>query len=502
MTILLKKCMMKSCYDAEQGDGFDGQKCKGALVRMRNEAMHKGIVCLVTRLLMVALPFAIVGCRENYESPEAFIKHWVIDREAKRYCSDERMKELHFKGIEVSDAHLSAKGGETAVYATLRFVPDSDKTVYAFRDNFPQFIPNSNNNPKDFGMQIISQEELKKWVTADLKMPRIKMDDGTFAPADMDGKIKYIHGWGAIGSLMVVNEESITANLRKLLAETKSLQDPNAKKANSGAMIIMRLASYASSGELDYIKDKQVLEELGEACTGILVLTANEKIRNQLVHNLGEKAINAFAVLSETLRTRGATVNGPKDLEGLVTSAQKGRELFVALVAAGTEREALGLDHIWPKSAKNLSNDKNDVSGIMFADAKQYFDVLFDLPSRRKPYVVLDESAVYANNQVLWSVALDVGDDISELSPILVSANFDCSKLPSRWSDGNMDVDKVIPIGSCPIIGNKGVVVITKGGKVISLPANKVTLRNIYGKGSFTLPKQYLTPNGVVKVGE
>lgn len=503
MTMWLKeKCMMNSCYGVYHGDCHDEQKCKGASARARCEVRHKGIICLATRILITALPLTFVGCKENYESPEAFIKHWVIDREAKRYCSDERMKELHFKGIEVSNARLSTKSGESTVFATLRFVPDSDKTVYAFRDNFPQFIPNSDNDPKDFGMQIISQEELKKWVTADLKMPRIKMDNGLFAPIDMDGNIKYIHGWGTVGRLMAVNEQSVTDKLRKLLAETQSLKNPNAKSTGNGAMVIMRIASYASSGELDFIKDKKLLEELGEACAGILVLTENEQARSQLVRTFGKKTINAFATLLAALRTRGVTVNDAKDLAGLVNLATKGRELFTVIVQANTEREALGLDHIWPKSAKKFSNDKNDVSGITFSGAKQYFDVLFDLPSRRKPYVALDESAVYANNQVLWSVALDVGDDISDSSPILVSANFDCSKLPSSWPDGNMDVDKVIPIGSCPMIGNKGVVIITKGGKVVSLPANKVTLRNIYGKGSFTLPKRYLTPNGVVEVGE
>ena len=237
----------------------------------------------------------------------------MVDGEAKRYCSDERMKELHFKGIEVSNARISTKDGESTVFATLRFVPDSGKTVYAFRDNFPQFIPNSNNNPKDFGMQIISQEELKKWVTADLKMPRIKMDNGIFAPIDMDGRIKYIHGWGAVGSLMVVNEQSIAEKLRKLLVDAKSLQNPNAKNVSNRAMVIMQLASYASSGELDFIKDKKLLEELGEACMDMLVVTQNEQAKRQLVRHFGEKTINSFTKLSEMLRARGVIVNMSKE---------------------------------------------------------------------------------------------------------------------------------------------------------------------------------------------
>ena len=213
MTRLLEeKRMIKSCYDGENCASFGEQKRKVTSAKPMCGVAHKRITCFVAKLLFVALSCAFVGCKENYESPEAFIKHWVIDREAKRYCSDERMKELHFTGIEVSNAHLSAKAGETAVYATLRFVPDSAKTVYAFK---PGSLSISRLGPfgpqEESGLQILSPDELKKWTTADLKMPRIKMDDGTFAPADMDGNIKYIRGWGAIGSLMVVNEESITA---------------------------------------------------------------------------------------------------------------------------------------------------------------------------------------------------------------------------------------------------------------------------------------------------
>ena len=316
MTKLLKGEVhgVRSCYDDGDGGCRGDQMREVASAESMRMSLRKRIACMMTRLLFVALLCVVVGCKENYESPEAFIKHWVIDGEAKRYCSDERMKELHFKGIEVSNARISTKNGESTVFATLSFVPDSDKTVYAFKPgswstrNLGPFGPQ-----KEQGLQILSKEELKESVTADLKMPRIKMDNGIFAPIDMDGNIKYIEGWGRIGSLMVVSEESITASLRKLLVEAKSLQDPNAKNASNKAMVIMRLASYASSGELDFIKDRKLLEELGEACMGILDLTKNEQTKLQLVRYFGEKTINAFTTLSEMLRARGVTVKMSKE---------------------------------------------------------------------------------------------------------------------------------------------------------------------------------------------
>lgn len=206
-------------------------------------------------------------------------------------------------------------------------------------------------------------------------------------------------------------------------------------------------------------------------------------------------------MLSEILQKKGVVVNGPKDLDGLVSLSKKGRELIVAIIQANIDREAAGRDVVWPMSAGNISNDKEDISGVKFSDSKKYFNMLFDLPSGRHPYVDVDKSHAFEGDQVLWNVALYAGDNISDRSPILISANFDCNRLPQNWPERKVDADKVIPIGTCPIIGNKGIVIITKGCDVISLPANKVTLRNIYGEGSLTLHKHYLTPNGVVNVG-
>ena len=62
-------------------------------------------------------------------------------------------------------------------------------------------------------------------------------------------------------------------------------------------------------------------------------------------------------------------------------SAMRGRNLFVGITQANTEREAAGLDGVWPRTAGNLSGDKNDIAGIDFKNSTEYFKVLFDMAS-------------------------------------------------------------------------------------------------------------------------
>ena len=304
MELLKEKVIAGPRHTVQEGGCRGRQSRKMTSAVLRRGAVCGKISCWGARLLFVVLSCTFIGCKEKYESPEAFIKHWVIDDLAKRKCSDEQMKALHFKGIEVSNARLSTQSGETTVCATLRLVPDSDKTVYALGASSPS------------GLKILSAAEFRETTTAELEMPRVKMDDGTYAPSDMKMESAFLlQGWGNVCSLMVVNEENVTELLRKLLVLVSALQNPKTAQSNRDAMYmaVRRLASYANCTELDYIKDKKLLEELGDACTWILSITANEADRVQFVRQFGEKTLNAIVSLTEILRARGIKVSGLKD---------------------------------------------------------------------------------------------------------------------------------------------------------------------------------------------
>lgn len=204
-------------------------------------------------------------------------------------------------------------------------------------------------------------------------------------------------------------------------------------------------------------------------------------------------------------QTNGHLVNTQDIRSSFTNMADKGRNLYLVIIRANTEREFSGFSTVLPQTGKNLSNDKKDIGSIAFKDARQYFNCLFDLPTVKAPYVTGDSSLALANGNkdVLWNVMLDYDEKtISEQAPLFISANFDCSKLPAQWPSSDCNADKVIPIGSCPIIGTNGIVIVLKCGKVIALPADKVTLRNIYGNIRLKLPQQYLTPTSIATVGK
>ena len=362
---------------------------------------------MIKAMATIAL-FMCAGCKEDYSDPKAFLQKWSVDREAKRYCSDARMKELRFSGIAMSDVRISTQYGMSVVCATMRFVPESDKIVYA------RIKPNFGLPGMRGGIEILTRESLDEILSADITVSRVKMDNGIYAPADMESGHKYISGWGMVNSLVIATDELIAASKQS--------------------------------------KDSQVEVQ---------------------------------------------------DLKAKVTDmAKRGRALYVAIVKANTEREAAGMQTVWPVTAKKCSNDKQDISGMVFRDVISYFQALFDLPKVEKPYVAERSDLAFenGNGQILWNVAADLDDSISDQAPILISANFDCSNLPGEWPSSKYDIDRVIPLGSSPIIGNNGIVYITKGGKIGALPAEKVALRNIYGNDKMKLPSHYLTVKGMVNI--
>ena len=77
----------------------------------------------------------------------------------------------------------------------------------------------------------------------------------------------------------------------------------------------------------------------------------------------------------------------------LSACGMRGRNLFVAITAANTEREALGLGNVWPKTQAEDGADtsKDPLSGAV-STAADYFTYLFDMAkitdsANWKPYV-------------------------------------------------------------------------------------------------------------------
>ena len=124
----------------------------------------------------------------------------------------------------------------------------------------------------------------------------------------------------------------------------------------------------------------------------------------------------------------------------LSACGMRGRNLFVAITAANTEREALGLGNVWPKTQQDEGADtsKDPLSGAV-SSAADYFTYLFDMEkitdsTQWKPYVsgvdlsVLNGAGVPAipngatkidGKNCLWCVSANITDEITDVYPVL-----------------------------------------------------------------------------------
>ena len=182
-------------------------------------------------------------------------------------------------------------------------------------------------------------------------------------------------------------------------------------------------------------------------------------------------------------------------------AAMKGRNLFVDIVRANTEREAAGLPNIWPRTADSplLSDNERDIAGMPFWNATDYFKVLFDMKSYGKdgwaPYLSVDMdvlrlSKTGSDRFCDWIVAANVRDEFDDNIPVLISANVDPATLKTSY-DGSDNT--LIPIGS--EVGRRdiswgdfGVVVVRKNGSVLTLQKKYFTYGILYNRQKFSAP--------------
>ncbi|MDR2849437.1 MAG: prepilin-type N-terminal cleavage/methylation domain-containing protein [Verrucomicrobiota bacterium] len=205
----------------------------------------------------------------------------------------------------------------------------------------------------------------------------------------------------------------------------------------------------------------------------------------------------------------------------------RGKDIYVAIVGANTEREPLGLGNVWPKRAlavnPNAGGGVVDIAERQFQTSSDYFDVLLDGQNlgtpNWSPYAQgLDFSKLSgagvparpagngallpANN--MWTIAADIRDELEDILPILGSRNVDETQVlqatinntPTapiqNWNAGG--ATRTSPFS------NKGFVMVRKGGAIFTLSAKYVNQFVIYQGQSFdtsaggSVPISYLIP--------
>ena len=197
----------------------------------------------------------------------------------------------------------------------------------------------------------------------------------------------------------------------------------------------------------------------------------------------------------------------------LSACAMRGRNLFVAITSANTEREALGFSNVWPKSpADDDADTKNDPISQSSNSAAEYFTLLFDMEnitdtSKWKSYVpgvdlsVLNGAGVppvpngatkIDGKNCLWCVAANVTDETPDVFPVLFSRNIPVSALSTyeKTYDGGSDEVKIGKVNGAKYdtpFSNKAYVLIRKGGGVISQDAKYALTSVFFNKQPYTI---------------
>ena len=209
----------------------------------------------------------------------------------------------------------------------------------------------------------------------------------------------------------------------------------------------------------------------------------------------------------------------------LSACGMRGRNLFVAITAANTEREALGLGNVWAKTEPEEGADSNTdpIGAGQGNTVEKYFQYLFDTEkmgqSDWKPYITGGDVSVLSGagvppasdpkqikgKNILWSIAANVSDEVDDVVPVLVSRNFPSKKLTTDEYKGTGNEEfKLGASGDAQHdtpFGNKAFVIIRKGGGVLQQTSKYATEQVVYSKQAFKITKvdgmgefQYLEP--------
>ena len=202
-------------------------------------------------------------------------------------------------------------------------------------------------------------------------------------------------------------------------------------------------------------------------------------------------------------------------------ASMRGRNLFVGITQANTEREAQGLTSVWPhqKEEDGLNaEDSDDIAGTAWSSSTEYFKALFDIDNYGQeswaPYVsgvdiaVLSGSGVPAftgktleSKNVAWTVVSGITDEMEDIIPAIISRNMETDTFPTSGTQDMSSQKDAVDLGKKypQPFGNKAAIVIHKGGAANVVKAKYAKLYLIYNKQSFTIPNgitlKYIKPD-------
>mgnify|MGYP003571310265 CR=1 FL=1 len=184
-------------------------------------------------------------------------------------------------------------------------------------------------------------------------------------------------------------------------------------------------------------------------------------------------------------------------------AAMRGRNLFVAITQANTERESAGLNAVWPQTdTEGLDDDDKKLIGA--SSTTEFFKELFNMDkygtTEWRPYVDVDLSVLsgagvpglagttLTKNNIAWVVVQNLQNEVEDVIPAFVSRNVDYSALGGylKKFDGTSTDEIKCGNGSYSTpFGNKAWILIRKGGASQVLKAKYSKLNVIFNRQGF-----------------
>ena len=492
----------------------------------------KRVRCIGVAVFFLLMAVGIRVCRQDYSDPQAFFdKYFMEDWFNPRY-GKAWQKAMHIKEVEIKNLRLDAVDGMSAVCAEVRLIPEPG-VVYIDTSFDPWNIKTTESWDNSLSGSRLDSD---CYLRANVKIKRFKMDNGVFAPTepvrDRDGIGYAVHGFCFLNHLQVYKKEDSVVMAKMLESLVEKIEEGANSNDRSVAELLLKnqtWTGYAYGNQFRFINDDALKTRLYNALEKVFVLSEWDKRERR-------DADSAKRVLC-LAKTSVSTYEGLKsDLAALERMGQEGFALFQAIEKTNKSRKGDGEPAIWPtkhgkikRSTKHGEVKQPKTGGIVqpsrllrtrnvldikkswetpYQTSKEYFSEILDMGNHQRqnwnPYINAEPGIVFDGSLVRWNVLVD-DDDLMDTYrdevPALISANLDCWKLFSALKDRERSIDKIIPINMCTKIGNSGIVIVYRSGRVKCLPENKVTLRNIYGDGIGKswigwVGKYYLTPKG------
>lgn len=213
--------------------------------------------------------------------------------------------------------------------------------------------------------------------------------------------------------------------------------------------------------------------------------------------------------------------------EGIMRSvgsslAVRGRDIYVAVAAANAERESLGAPSLWTSALDPATRARlrEGTVSAEFVNSTEFFHCLIEnrlcagltYESLAGGGVPTGASGAFGPTNNIWSVAVNRCDDLSDMTPLLVTRNVDLSPTAAKMSQRDLSQAMLCEPTWREPLGRNCVVIIRRSGAVYKGRMKDATYRTLCGGEPFdarvdkngqavSRPLTYLTPSRAVVPG-